>query len=626
MRLGLLDAEGPQTGASMDSLDRAADVGSGPGATLKFAVMCAESRLQRWQAECVRHLVASGIAAPVLTISETAASREGSSDAHTWLFRAWRRAIVMPRAAALSPVERIEELEAIPRILCHLARQGEFSVLADEDLDRIAGYDLDFILRFGSGALAGAVLTLPRWGIWSYRHGAGPGQGGPLSRAADPEDRTAVRTVALIRDGDGSRAGAVLHQGSFREEATEARTLDAALLGSADWCARAACELALGQTARFEREERRPALSDATQVTAPLPAPEAVPRNGSFLVQLAGRSGVLVQKVLRKLFFREVWSIGCVSEPFDKLLERGRPREVRWYPVAPGGDFIADPFCLEGEGEVQVLAEYFDAGRRKGRIVATRFREGAFLPGAITILDLPEHLSYPFLFRWRGDTWMMPEVAESGQIRLYRWDAASSGWSEAAKLLDFPGLDSTLFEHEGRWWLFCTRLGHISEYKLHAWHAPTPLGPWTPHALNPLKCDVHSSRPGGRPFIHNGKLYRPAQNGARTYGGALTLNWVRQLTPTVFEEEVAGALRPDPDGPYPDGLHTLCIAGAMTLIDGKRYEPVFSRWLRRGRTEDAAPQQRQRSAAQVQEIEREGHGSIGRAPDEDLQKKRLETP
>jgi len=88
--------------------------------------------------------------------------------------------------------------------------------------------------------------------------------------------------------------------------------------------------------------------------------------------------------------------------------------------------------------------------------------------------------------------------------------------------------------------------------------------------MNPVKCDVRSSRPGGTPFVHDGALYRPAQDSSKSYGGALTINRITSLSQDEFREEPRVHLEPFRDSPYPDGLHTLSAAGSITVLDGKR--------------------------------------------------------
>jgi hypothetical protein len=180
------------------------------------------------------------------------------------------------------------------------------------------------------------------------------------------------------------------------------------------------------------------------------------------------------------------------------------------------------------------------------------------------------HASYPFVFEHDGDRFCVPELGRARRVDLFR--AGEDGtWDRVATLVDgFPAVDPTLFRYAGLWWLLCTDADRGPNVKLHAWWALDLLGPWRPHAANPLKTDVRSSRPAGTPFVHAGVLYRPAQDDSRTYGGRVVLNRVVHLTPSEFEEEPVASVEPDPDGPYPNGLHTISAAGELTLIDGKR--------------------------------------------------------
>jgi hypothetical protein len=132
---------------------------------------------------------------------------------------------------------------------------------------------------------------------------------------------------------------------------------------------------------------------------------------------------------------------------------------------------------------------------------------------------------------------------------------------------------------DGRWWLFATRPGRHSLTKLYLWWADDLTGPWTPHPLNPVKTDVRSARPAGTPFIHDGRLYRPAQDCVDGYGSAVALCEVTTLTPTAFEERVVNVVRADPSWARPFGLHTLAAARDRTLLDARsrvlsRYETV----------------------------------------------------
>ncbi|HKT72646.1 MAG TPA: hypothetical protein VJQ47_07120, partial [Steroidobacteraceae bacterium] len=195
------------------------------------------------------------------------------------------------------------------------------------------------------------------------------------------------------------------------------------------------------------------------------------------------------------------------------------------------------------------------------------------------------HLSYPFLTELDGRLLCLPETHEAREVAIYESEDFPARWRRVATLVAGQAIvDATLFRHGPWWWLAgseATSKGNNCE--LHLWYASDPCGPWTAHPGNPVKLDVRSARPGGTPFVHEGALYRPAQDCSRTYGGRIVINRVVRLTPTAFQEELAAVVDPDGRGPYPHGLHTLSAAGNLTLIDGKRtrFVPaIFWRTLR----------------------------------------------
>jgi hypothetical protein len=165
-----------------------------------------------------------------------------------------------------------------------------------------------------------------------------------------------------------------------------------------------------------------------------------------------------------------------------------------------------------------------------------------------------------------------------GRVQLFRADPFPDRWrADRILLQSFAGTDATLCHHDGRWWMFAGDHHDQDETKLFIFHAMDFFGPWAPHALNPVKSDLRSARSAGPLFEHEGALYRPAQDCSRAYGGAIALNRIRVLSPTEFVEETVRVLAPDPQGPYPDGLHTLTGIGNVTLVDGKRHARSFKR-------------------------------------------------
>jgi hypothetical protein len=291
------------------------------------------------------------------------------------------------------------------------------------------------------------------------------------------------------------------------------------------------------------------------------------------LAHLGRTSAALGRAHVETLLFTEQWNVGIVDRPIEAFLSPGHLPEVRWLPTHGRHRYLADPFGLPaGEGApLTILAEDFDHRTLQAFITSVEARPDGSFGAPRPALELPLHLSYPYVFAHRGEVYCIPATEDAGEIRLYRARRYPADWEQSAVLVPgFAAADPTLFEHEGRFWIFASDHATGSWTRLFAFHAPGLLGPFTPHAENPIKVDVRSARPAGTPFVAGGQLYRPAQDCSRAYGGAVTINRVTRLTSTEFSEEPARRVEPDPRSPFPDGLHTLAAVGDRTLIDAKR--------------------------------------------------------
>jgi hypothetical protein len=266
---------------------------------------------------------------------------------------------------------------------------------------------------------------------------------------------------------------------------------------------------------------------------------------------------------------REEWNIGVVAQTLTDIVERGIVEPVHWVESDPWR-ILADPFCYQRhDGRIVVLAEHLNHWEGRGAIWQ------ALLPpdGRLRTSDFKRfarsrvHLSYPFRMQENGVTYLTMESFESGHLHLWREDP--TGIAYVKSLLDRPVIDPTFYHHNDLWWLFCTFFDDRPNERLHLFFSDTLLGQWHPHPRNPVRCDITAARPAGALFKTNRGLIRPAQNCGETYGGALALNRVIELSTTRFQEITFRDL--EPTDPYPDGIHTLAEAGRFTLIDGKRW-------------------------------------------------------
>jgi hypothetical protein len=160
------------------------------------------------------------------------------------------------------------------------------------------------------------------------------------------------------------------------------------------------------------------------------------------------------------------------------------------------------------------------------------------------------------------------------------YEATEFPWKWRKKQILLSGVeghDATLIEHGGKWWMFLaqpTRAGWPCE-ELFLYMADSPLGPWSPHPMNPIKSDVRNLRPAGRLFVKDGKLIRPAQDCSVRYGYAIAINEVTALDAATYSEREISRIEPC----WRRGLlgnHTLNSEGGMTVIDGLRQRLRFT--------------------------------------------------
>jgi hypothetical protein len=289
-----------------------------------------------------------------------------------------------------------------------------------------------------------------------------------------------------------------------------------------------------------------------------------------FAASLAAR---LAGAVAENLFEVVEWNVGFVDGGARALLS-GEPLDVRWLPRPRPLTFIADPFVVERDGVRVLFVEEFDYQRNRGIIQAMVLGANGEVERSVNVIEEPTHLSYPYPVEIDGELYLMPERCEAGEVALFRCKRFPDVWErECANFPGMDGIDTTVFAHEGRWWAFGTRWSTGPNLALHAYHAETPRGPWTPHPLNPVVVDVASARPAGQPFVVDGALYRAGQDCSRSYGGGVAIARVDELTPASYRETIVNRIDPSAFARYADGVHTVSFCGDVVVVDGKHVYP-----------------------------------------------------
>ena len=267
----------------------------------------------------------------------------------------------------------------------------------------------------------------------------------------------------------------------------------------------------------------------------------------------------------------DCWHIGVVHQAIAEFTASKTAVDIQWTTLPAIDGFYADALVAPDSNPPTLLMERYDWRTERGAIYGLVLGTNEL----VELLPASEgHHSYPYMFRSGNRTFCLPEASRTGRNVIYELSSDPLALVPVKEILEgVPLVDATVFEHADRWWLLAARADDQPLQKLFAWWADEPFGSWTEHAQNPIKLDCRSSRPAGPPFWFEGRMHRPTQDCSKTYGGALAICVIERLTPTDFRERVINVVRPDPNGPYPDGIHTLCaLPDGSMIVDGKVHQ------------------------------------------------------
>jgi hypothetical protein len=232
--------------------------------------------------------------------------------------------------------------------------------------------------------------------------------------------------------------------------------------------------------------------------------------------------------------------------------------------------FVADPFMVKVDGLWHMFFEVLNNEPNKGEIGRATSRDGLTWRYERIVLQEPFHLSYPYVFRWNDDFYMIPETLGANAVRLYRADSFPDKWTLIKDLIPGQHADPSIFERDRKWWLYTCPTPHKHD-TLNLYSAADPASQWTEHPSSPIiSNDKTVARPGGRVLDYDGKLLRFTQDCVPTYGRQVRAFEVTELTARTYREhEVKESPILEPDG-------SSWNASGMHHVDAHR---VDGSWL-----------------------------------------------
>jgi len=238
---------------------------------------------------------------------------------------------------------------------------------------------------------------------------------------------------------------------------------------------------------------------------------------------------------------RGLWSIGIYegTTPFNL----SNPENF-FNPVLTEKDvddidarFVADPFMLLKNGKYFMFFEVMNRQTGQGDIGYAESADGRKWKYRKIIIDEDFHLSYPYVFEWDNNYYLIPESTKDLSVRLYKAISFPEKWEYVGNLLTgVHYADSSLFRYKDKWWMFVS----TGKGDLNLYYSNHLLTGWMPHPMNPIiKLNKHISRPGGRVFVYNDELYRLTQDDDPSYGIQVFAFLITKLSENQYAEKMA---------------------------------------------------------------------------------------
>jgi len=243
-------------------------------------------------------------------------------------------------------------------------------------------------------------------------------------------------------------------------------------------------------------------------------------------------------------------------------------------------EFIADPFMIHKDSCWYMFFEVMNKKTKQGDIGLAISNDLIKWSYEQIVLDEPFHLSYPYVFEFNNEFYMIPESYKANSIRLYKATNFPTKWKFQNILIGGSEfVDTSIIYFNEKWWLFTFS---VKIKALRIFYAAELFGSWQEHKMSPiLGGGSISERPGGRIININNKIIRFVQDDIDKYGKCVYAFEIVELDTRIYKERKIGenaVLGPSGIGWNRNGMHHIdphfirnyywvaCVDGFKTSI------------------------------------------------------------
>ena len=437
--------------------------------------------------------------------------------------------------------------------------------IESEDIHEILKNDLDVIVRLGFRILKGDILKAAKCGVWSFHHGDNDvNRGGPAGFWEVFQNNPVTGSVLQIINDELDDGKILAKSYSTTDPILVKRNCNSYYNKTLSFLPRKLKELhELGKDQFLEKvEEQNKNIKFYSNRLY------TKPTNTEFLKMSCYNFGKFLKRNLKNSYSFEQWGL-----LFDIKNEISKSM-WRYKKILPPKDrFWADPHIISMDKNYFIFIEEYVYSKSKGHIALIKMDKEGNYDYLGKILEKDYHLSYPSVFQFENNFYMIPETESNNNIELYKCTDFPKKWEYHGEIMNnVNAVDTTIFNYNDKWWMFTgmkENLGSSNSDELFLFHSDNPLSnDWESHSSNPIISDVRQARPAGKIFSFKDDIYRPSQNSSKFYGYGISVNQINNITKNEYQETIVTSILPNWDNNI-SRVHTFAYDDGLSMIDAK---------------------------------------------------------
>ena len=453
----------------------------------------------------------------------------------------------------------VEELTVIPK-------QTKYSDwIKDEDIKKIVEKNLDVIIRLGFRILRGDILKAAKCGVWSFHHGDNDiNRGGPAGFWEVFEKSPVTGSILQIINEELDDGKILTRSFSTTDPILVKRNCNNYYMKTLSFVPRKLKELhELGKEEfllKVDKENKNFGFYFNRLYVKPT--------NGEFLRLSGSNFGKLIKRKFQNTYSFEQWGLLFdIKKDISKSM--WKYKEI----IPPKDRFWADPHIITMDDNYFIFIEEYIYQKSKGHIALIKMDKEGNYEYLGKILEKQYHLSYPHVFEFENNFYMIPETEKNNDIELYKCTDFPKKWEYYGKIMNnVSAVDSTIFHHNNKWWMFSgikENNGGSNSDELFLFYSDNPLkDKWEQCSQNPIISDVRQARPAGKIFSYKDEFYRPSQNSSNYYGYGISINRISKINEKEYEEIPITSILPKWDKKI-TRVHTFAYDNGLSMIDAK---------------------------------------------------------